>query len=115
MTWKLSCASLLCAAFLCVASQGQKSVTRKPSLDFHAYANDSYADGIRKDAEVSITEIELFFGAPFPDPIHFQLVNDRVDFDAAVKKFGLSPTQCWMVGMGTADLMVVLSPEDWKK
>src|SRR5262249_23380996 len=43
------------------------------------------------------------------------MVADRAGFDAAVAKFGLSPTQCWMVGMGTADLIVVLSPQAWTK
>ena len=84
-------------------------------LDFHAPANDPYADAIQRDTSAAVLAIQSFFGARFPDPIHFQLVSERADFDAAVKKYGLSPTQCWMVGLGTADMMVVLSPEAWKK
>jgi hypothetical protein len=62
-----------------------------------------------------VLAIQSFFGASFPDSIHFQLVSERADFDAAVKKYGLSPTQCWMVGLGTADLMVLLSPAAWRQ
>ena len=63
----------------------------------------------------SAKQIQLFFGASFPDPIHFRMVADRAAFDSAVAKFGVNPTQCWMVGLGTADLMVVLSPSSWAK
>jgi hypothetical protein len=66
-------------------------------------------------AVASAKQVEQFFGAPFPDPIHFQMVPDRGAFDAAVAKFGVSPSQCWMVGLGTADLMVVLSTSAWAK
>jgi len=66
-------------------------------------------------AAASAKQIQLFFGASFPDPIHFRMVADRAAFDSAVSKFGLSSTQCWMVGLGTADLMVVLSPSAWAK
>jgi hypothetical protein len=62
-----------------------------------------------------VQQIESFFGAPFPDPVHFKVVGDRAGFDVAVSKYGLSPSQCWMVGMGTADLMVALSPQAWPK
>ena len=104
--------ALLCSTPLC---QTTAEAAAKPDLDFHAPASDPYASAIREDVNTSVRQIQSFFGAPFPDPIHFQLVDDRADFDAAVKKFGLSPTQCWMVGVGAAGLMVVLSPEGWKK
>lgn len=86
-----------------------------PRLDFQAATNDPFSSAIREDAIGSIQEIQAFFGAPYPDPVHFRLLAERADFDDAVKKFGLSPTQCWMVGMGVADRMVVLSPQAWKK
>jgi hypothetical protein len=87
----------------------------KPELDFHAHATDPYASAIREDANESLKAIQLFFGAQFPDQVHFHLVSERADFDVAVKRFGLSPSQCWMVGVGTADLMVLLSPSAWAK
>jgi hypothetical protein len=86
-----------------------------PVFDFHAPPGDPYAETIRQDAFASIAEIESFFGAPFPDPIHFHLVPARPEFDQALARFDLGPTQCWMVGMGTADLIVLLSPQAWPK
>ncbi len=103
-----SCSSLM-------AQTAAHTAENARTLDFHAPASDPYANSIREDARKSILQVQAFFGAPFPDSIHFRLVDGRSDFDAAVKTFGLGPTQCWMVGVGTADLMVVLSPADWKK
>jgi hypothetical protein len=119
MFWKqLSLTAVALATVLCSASPRQTGLgtaADTPVLDFHAPAGDPYANAIRDDASASVKQIQLFFGAPFPDPIHFEMVADRASFDAAVAKFGLSPTQCWMVGLGTADLMVVLSPQAWAK
>lgn len=95
--------------------QATPTVVVASNLDFHASSADPYADAIHKDASASVLQVQSFFGAPFPDPIHFYLVDERADFDAAVKRFGVSPTECWMVGLGTADAMVVLSPTAWKK
>lgn len=99
----------------CLPSCCQKAAASGPGLDFHAPVEDPYAEAIHKDAAAAVVQIQSFFGAPFPDPIHFEMVADRAAFDEKVKKFGLSPTQCWMVGVGTADSMAVLSPAAWKK
>ncbi|MGB6157964.1 MAG: hypothetical protein WBH45_06765 [Acidobacteriaceae bacterium] len=119
MIWERLYAAFAFIGLLCSTATGQTPTAPTSGsvhgLDFHAAASDPYAVAVHKDALTSIGEIQSFFGAPYPDPIHFLLVDDRADFDAAVKKYGLSPTQCWMVGVGTADQMVVLSPEDWKK
>ena len=118
MRWKLISltvvfSTLLCSISFCQTAPGTPA--KIPILDFHAPVGDPYANSIRDDASASVGQIQSFFGAPFPDSIHFQMVADRADFDAAVAKFGLNPTQCWMVGMGTADLMAVLSPQAWAK
>jgi hypothetical protein len=86
-----------------------------PVLDFHAAEGDPDAIEMRNVAAASAQQVQAFFGAPFPDPIHFQMVPDRAGFDGAVAKFGVPPTECWMVGLGTADLMVVLSRSAWTK
>lgn len=104
---------LLCSTLPCQTALG--SATNAPIVDFQAPTGDPYANAIRDDVSASVKQIQSFFGASFPDPIHLQLVAERGNFDAAVAKFGLSPTQCWMVGVGTADLMVVLSPQAWTK
>ncbi len=73
------------------------------------------APGVRDMASSSAHEVEAFFGSPFPEPIHFQIVASRAEFDGAIKRFGILSTECWMVGLGVADLMVLLSPEAWTK
>jgi hypothetical protein len=64
-------------------------------------------------AAAAADQVQRFFGASFPDPIHFQVVPSRGAFERAVAKFGVGPTECWMVGLGTADLMVLLSRSAW--
>lgn len=59
--------------------------------------------------------IEHFFGGKFLQPIDFWLAPDRAAFDAAIPpELGMGKSQCWMVGMGIGDRMVLLSPADWK-
>jgi hypothetical protein len=84
-----------------------------PVLDFQAAVGDPDATETRDMAVASASEIQRFFGASFPDPIHFQMVSSRGAFDRAVAKFGVGTTECWMVGLGTADLMVLLSRSAW--
>lgn len=86
-----------------------------PVLDFQTAAGDPDAIETRDMAVASAQQIQRFFGASFPDPIHFQVVPNRAAFDRAVAKFGVSPTECWMVGLGTADLMLLLSRSAWTK
>ena len=93
----------------------QSHAPKASVLDFQAPVGDPYAEQIRADATASIQQIQSFFSAPFPDPIHFQVIAERADFDKAVAKYGLAPTQCWMVSTGTADQMVLLSPQAWPK
>jgi hypothetical protein len=81
-----------------------------PRIDFQGDAS-----GVREMAAASARQVQTFFGAPFPDPIHFTIAASRPEFDALVAKFGVSPTECWMVGLGTGDLMVLLSPSVWPK
>jgi hypothetical protein len=111
--WKLLFFAIACATLLCRPAFCQTPQTKKAVLDFHAPAGDGYAGEIREDAEESVKQIEAFFGKPYPDAIHFDVVTTRAEFNKDVARWGLSPTQCWMVGVGTADLMVVLSPADW--
>ena len=118
MLWKQFSLAVVLSTLLCSTSSSQTAPgtpAKTPILDFHAPPGDPYAKAIRDDASASVKQIQSFFGAPFPDPIHFQMVVDRANFDAAVAKFGLNPTQCWTVGPGTADLMVLLSPQAWAK
>ena len=85
------------------------------TLDFHAAPTDPSAKTVETLARAGTAQVEHFFGAPFPRPIDFRLAPNRAAFDAAFPPaLGMGKTQCWMVGMGIADLMVMLSPSDWK-
>jgi hypothetical protein len=84
-----------------------------PVLDFQAAVGDPDAAETRDMAVTAAQQIQRFFGASFTDPIRFQVVPDRAAFDRAVAKFGVGQTECWMVGLGTADLMVLLSRRAW--
>lgn len=85
-------------------------------IRFHAAPDDAAAPQVREMAGAAAADIERFFGHPFPRAIKFELAPDRAAFDAAIPaSFGITPTQCWMVGMGVAEQMLVLSPAAWAK
>ena len=72
--------------------------------------------GVAAAADVAAARqvIEAFFGAPFRDPVRVTIAPDRAAFDAAMPaEWGMTPTQCWMVGVGVADWFAVLSPAAW--
>lgn len=84
-------------------------------IDFHAEAGDGSATQVRALAQAGVSRVEHFFGAPFPRTIDFRLASNRAAFDAAFPpELGMGKSECWMVGMGIAGRMVLLSPSDWK-
>ena len=59
-------------------------------------------------------DVGAFFGAPFPEPVHAAVVPDRAAFTAVMHEaWGVPETACWMVALGVADYLVVLSPRAW--
>lgn len=69
---------------------------------------------IEADVAAARTQIETFFGLPFASPVSVKLASDRAAFDAIFPAdWGMAPTQCWMVGVGVADWMALLSPAAW--
>lgn len=85
------------------------------TLNFQAGPDDPASRQVWSLASTSVGQIERFFGAPFPHPIDFQLARDRAAFDGDFPpELGMGKSQCWMVGMGIGDRMVLLSPSDWK-
>lgn len=85
------------------------------SLNLHAAPQDSHAAQVRTMAAAAADEIEAFFARPFPAKINFDLAADRAAFDKALPaQLEMGPTKCWMVGLGVADKMVLLSPGAWK-
>ena len=61
-------------------------------------------------------EVEAFFGSRFAEDIHVTVAPGRAGFDAAFPaSWGMGKTECWMVAMGVADFLVLLSPAAWKQ
>ncbi|MCA8901226.1 MAG: hypothetical protein KDA53_08235 [Hyphomonas sp.] len=66
------------------------------------------------DVAAARQKIETFFDAPFPEPVRITIAPDRAAFDAAMPaEWGMISTECWMVGVGVADWLAVLSPAAW--
>jgi len=60
-------------------------------------------------------QVEAFFHTRFAEPIHLTVAPSRAEFDAAFPaSWGMGKTECWMVAMGVADFLVILSPSVWK-
>lgn len=59
-------------------------------------------------------EVEAFFGRRFDEPVSIFVAADRAAFDTGLPAaWGIAPTQCWMVGVGVADALYLLSPSAW--
>ena len=58
--------------------------------------------------------VEAFFGHPFAKPVRVAVSPTRAALDASLPaKWGIAPTQCWMVGVGADSLFALLSPSAW--
>lgn len=59
-------------------------------------------------------QVEHFFGQPFAAPVRIIVSPTRAAFDASLPaKWEITPTQCWMVGVGGGGLLALLSPSAW--
>lgn len=60
--------------------------------------------------------IAEFFGDDFPRPFATEVLPDRAAFTALLAaRWGVEQTECWMVAVGVADLLAVLSPDRWSR
>lgn len=83
------------------------------TLRFDA-ADRGTAAAIRPLLDAGRRAVESYFGMPFPDPVAVTLAPDRAAFTAVLKaEWGVPETQCWMVGTGVADFLVLVSPRVW--
>lgn len=58
--------------------------------------------------------VEGFFGQPFMSPVSIVIAPTRAAFDTSLPaKWELTPTQCWMVGVGGGNMLALLSPSAW--
>ena len=72
------------------------------------------AGALRLLLETGRRAVESYFGAPFAEQVSVTIAPDRAAFTAVLNaEWGVPETQCWMVGTGVADFLVVLSPRDW--
>lgn len=72
------------------------------------------AGALRPMLDAGRRTVEAYFGASFPDPVAVTLAPDRAAFTAVLKaEWGVPETQCWMVGTGVADFLVIVSPRAW--
>lgn len=80
-------------------------------------ADAAVAADVRVEADGAIARIEGFFGAPFVRPFLLWVFGDRARLDAHWGAAWHQPdlhTECWMIGMGLADELSILSPTAWK-
>jgi hypothetical protein len=81
---------------------------------FDSAPGDSIRPVIEADARVARAQIETFFGQPFRQPVSVLVAPNRAAFDAALPAaWGIAPSQCWMVGVGVADNLYLVSPTAW--
>jgi hypothetical protein len=60
--------------------------------------------------------IEDFFGHPFEKSFNVEVFGDRSEFDAYFKqRWQLPKTEPWMVALGVADKLAILTPRVWRK
>lgn len=85
-------------------------------IHFQAAPGDPGARPVEQMLPDARRRVEGFFGQPFREPLNIKLAPIRAAFNAAFPPaWGMSQTECWMVGVGVADFLVVLSPADWAK
>jgi hypothetical protein len=85
-------------------------------IEYAAQAGDPAAARVEAMLPAAKARVEGFFGSPFAEPVRVKLAPDRAAFDASFPKaWGMGKTECWMVGVGVADFLVLLSPADWSK
>ena len=84
---------------------------RAGAIVFKAAPGDPAAADTQAFIPVAKARVEHFFGKPFAEPVRVTLVPDRAAFNAAFPKaWGMDKTECWMVGVGVADFLALLSP-----
>jgi len=84
-------------------------------IDFHIPPSEPARAAIEKMAASGQREVEAFFHLRFNETIHMTVAPSRAEFDAAFPaSWGMGKTECWMVAMGVADFLVMLSPSVWR-
>lgn len=113
MHTSLTIMAIFCGLSAACASPSEPA---PPSLfDLAISPDDPGGAAAAEDTVTAQETIEDFFGAPFEEPVRVTIAADRATFDAVMPpEWGMTPTQCWMVGVGVADWFAVLSPAAWE-
>lgn len=75
---------------------------------------DRWFDFAESESRAAAVALEDYFKHPFSRPVTATVLPDRAAFDAATPPaWGIAPSQCWMVGVGAADRLLLLSPAAW--
>lgn len=70
---------------------------------------------VARIVEAGRKQVEAFFGEPFLRRYDVKVFSTRAALtDFARQRWGMPKTECWMVAMGVASTMVLLSPEAWR-
>lgn len=93
---------------------GSEADVSKLDITYEA-ADSNSAVVLQAYALNGMAQIERFFGRSFPEPVMLTILPDREAFDAyAAKKWGLTQTQCWMVGAAGTHDVVLLTTRLWE-
>jgi hypothetical protein len=99
-----------------VAAVCLASVAAAHDIDLHVSPVDPRGAELAGIASRGQRQVEKFFHARFPEVVHLTVVNNRAEFNAAFPAaWGMNQTECWMVGVGVADFLVLLSPSAWQR
>jgi hypothetical protein len=103
------------SAVLLAAAASLGTLAAARDIDLQVSPSDPTRAEIAQMAVQGRRDVEGFFKARFPESIHMKVAPSRADFDKAMlASWGMGKTECWMVGVGVADFLVLLSPSAWK-
>lgn len=109
-----ACAFASFAIALALAVCATAQAVSAPTFPIAMAATDPARAAIEADIAAGRARVEQFFGAPFAETVNVTVVESRAALDAALPAaWGIAPSQCWMVGVGAADSLYLLSPTSW--
>lgn len=85
-----------------------------PVFSFSGPLETPSGPSISEMTQIGRARVETFFSLPFAAPLEIVVAPNRTAFDALFADDpDIAPTQCWMVGVGGASLLALLSPRAW--
>lgn len=107
-------ATILACALAVTASCAD--LPRPDRFNVSTTLNGADADAARSALNAGEAAVVAFFGEPFREDVRVTIAADRAEFNAAFPpEWGMTSTECWMVGTGVAGFLAVLSPSAWAR